>query len=40
MVLFMENIILRNVVGIGDLECFGLELEIGVNLKKLGKIVL
>lgn len=40
MVLSMENTILRNVAGIGDLERPGLELEIGVNLKKSGKTVL
>lgn len=40
MVLSMENTILRNVAGIGDLERPVLELEIGVNLKKSGKTVL
>lgn len=40
MVLSMENTILRNVAGIGDLERPGLELEKGVNLKKSGKTVL
>lgn len=40
MVLSMENTILRNVAGIGDLERLGLELEIGVILKKSGKTVL